>query len=247
MNGIVLSLVATAITLVWSAGTTNVAHCASGFSGLQVDLKPDTKPKYIRAQLRAKTDLQQVAFRFDNESWQPAVKSQEKPATHVMKHARAVYSGREVAVRAQNTRTDRWIVIRGKINADMKFEESERKIVSEEEATKLTGSKQAHPKAQTGGIGSRFLAELNNYRARMGRGSLTYDHSLEAIASRNNQAGGYHNYTGGTPQVWAFGSPSVTGTLRQWQNSPPHNAILLGGYRAVGIAFDGRNWTANFR
>jgi uncharacterized protein YkwD len=76
---------------------------------------------------------------------------------------------------------------------------------------------------------------------------VSYDHTLEAIAARNNQAGGYHNYTGGTPQIWAMGSSSVAGTLQQWQNSPPHNSILLGGYSRVGIAHDGRNWTANFR
>jgi hypothetical protein len=217
------------------------------FESARVELSADEQPQYVRASLRAAAQLKNVSFRFDDEPWQPTVVDADQDVAYTMKHARAAFAGRRVLAKAQDPETEKWIVISGEIDAEDDFNEKERKIVDEDEISKtMTGVLSENAEGLNGYPGE-FLGMVNSYRARMGRGPLSYDRSLEAIAARNNQVGGYHNYTGGTPQIWAMGSSSVSGTLRQWQNSPPHNSILLGGYSRVGIAHDGRNWTANFR
>ena len=244
-----LSLVVLTALLAVPVSETRAEDGLADFEKTRVELSADEKPQYVLARLHASAKLKNVSFRFDDEPWQPTVADLEQHVTYTMKHPRAVIAGRRITAKAQSPTTQHWIVISGKINAQENFEELDRKIVDNVEAAKVGSLADVASRDATGldGYPGDFLSIVNDYRARMGRGALTYAHSLEAIAARNNQAGGYHNYTGGTAQVWAMGSSSAAGTVRQWQNSPPHNVILLGGYSRVGISHDGRNWTANFR
>ena len=75
-----------------------------------------------------------------------------------------------------------------------------------------------------------FLASLNLWRSWYGRGPVGWDAGLAALAASN---AGVHDGTAN--QCWSS-SPSLMTSLRMWQGSPAHAAILLGATVAVGAS-----------
>jgi hypothetical protein len=79
-----------------------------------------------------------------------------------------------------------------------------------------------------------FLVALNAWRAQNGRGPVGWDTNLAAAASRNDAIHSPGSFAG-RGQCWSS-SPSYLESLRLWENSPPHAAILLGATTAVGCS-----------
>lgn len=219
---------------------------------LQVNVESGEE-EYVHLVIGSERVLTKVAASFDDEQWQPVVElSGVEGSKFRTKHGRFPIPGRQVRVRAYDPELKKYVVATSalKVTGDsvglqkvnVQYQDAAPSLAKADGLT--DGSNLKTPDSYQG----RFLRLLNRYRASRGLGPLSYSKELEGIAAINNQRGGYHRYTGGTPQVWAMGSATADGTLRQWQNSPGHNAILLGrGYSRVGIHFDGRGWTANLR
>lgn len=218
---------------------------------LRLELVPAKQENYAHVQLEGRSDLTKVGCSFDNEPWQPM--NEQESGNFRTKHPRSAFDKRSIRVQAFDPVSKKYVVLATKLSV-AKGDASLAKVSTEQSDKATPSSKEASPQvagttpSQSGGYQGEFLSLVNSYRASRGLGSLSYDNRLETIAAINNQRGGGHRYTGGTAQVWAAGSATASGTLRQWQNSSGHNAILLGrGYSRIGIHYDGRGWTANLR
>jgi hypothetical protein len=86
-----------------------------------------------------------------------------------------------------------------------------------------------------------FLAALNQWRAWHGRHPVSWDANLAAWAATN---AGVHD--GRPMQCWS-GQRSLLASLRAWEASPAHAAILLTATVAVGAAPCPSGATANCR
>lgn len=224
-------------------------------SELVLKIAPAEQDNYIHITVTGDREVASLKCSVGDEEWQPMVEVEVvegQAKTFRTKHPRFVQNDRPVRVRAFDSTLEKYVLLSTKLMVDQED------VSLAEVKTSLTKkpqlvAKRANVKAPSasrgvGGYRGEFLSLVNSYRAGRGLSSLTYSQSLESIAAINNQRGGYHRYTGGTAQVWAAGSATARGTLRQWQNSSGHNAILLGrNYGQIGIHYDGRGWTANLR
>jgi uncharacterized protein YkwD len=221
---------------------------------LRLELVPAKQENYVHIQLEGRSDLTKLGCSFDDEPWQPM--TEQESGNFRTKHPRSAFDKRSIRVQAFDPLSKKYVVLATKLSV-AKGDVSLAKVstkrtdaatpASKDSSRQVAGTAPSQPSG-IGGYQGEFLSLVNSYRANRGLGSLSYDNSLESIAAINNQRGGGHRYTGGTAQVWAAGSATASGTLRQWQNSSGHNAILLGGgYSRIGIHYDGRGWTANLR
>jgi uncharacterized protein YkwD len=54
------------------------------------------------------------------------------------------------------------------------------------------------------------------------------------------RAAGWHGHAAGEAIAWGCGKPAnAASTVRAWLHSPPHRAILLGGYNRAGVGVRG--------
>jgi uncharacterized protein YkwD len=217
---------------------------------------PAEQDNYIHVSVQGKRRLTTLGCSFDNEPWQPMSELKEPTFTYRTKHPRYGFGDRSVRVRAFDPESKKYILLSSKITVAKEIVSLSKATtrlsdtaIPENIAAVSKGAAAPRPLAsRIGGYRGQFLSMVNSYRATRGLSALRYSQSLEDIAAINNQRGGQHRYTGGTAQVWAAGSSTASGTLRQWQNSSGHNAILLGrNYQQIGIHYDGRGWTANLR
>ena len=90
-----------------------------------------------------------------------------------------------------------------------------------------------------------FLSQLNQWRARNGRGPLQWDGNLASYAASNT---GVHapGSSGGGSQCWS-GYSSLTQSLSLWIASPAHASILLNANVSVGASACPSGSTANCR
>lgn len=92
---------------------------------------------------------------------------------------------------------------------------------------------------------SGFLAALNAYRAMAGRPALSWDSNLAAWAAANSRWP--HGTTAPGAGQCSARTVSYQEALRQWINSPPHQAILMGATTCVGVSPCAFGMTVNAR
>lgn len=105
---------------------------------------------------------------------------------------------------------------------------------------------------------------LNQYRAQMGKGALTYDVKLEASIQGHCRHMALHGFfdhvspetavkdpfvrapqcgTGANAENIAVGQQTPTAVMTAWKNSPGHNTNMLNGsWKRVGICRSGGYW-----
>ena len=88
-----------------------------------------------------------------------------------------------------------------------------------------------------------FLAALNAYRAMAGRPALSWDSSLAGWGAANSIWP--HGTTAPGAGQCSARTTSYQEALRQWINSPPHQAILLGATTCIGVSPCAFGMTAN--
>lgn len=92
---------------------------------------------------------------------------------------------------------------------------------------------------------SGFLAALNAYRAARGKHPLSWDSTLAGWAAANSIWP--HGTTAPGAGQCSARTTSYQEALRQWINSPPHQAILLGATTCIGVSPCAFGMTANAR
>jgi hypothetical protein len=96
-----------------------------------------------------------------------------------------------------------------------------------------------------------FAAILNEYRSSAGLPPVSYDPSLSAWASQNNEVqhrrGIGHHVNPNCNQNCAYNTQDAVSTAEEWMNSPGHRANLLSpSISRFGIAYGpGPYWTLN--
>ena len=117
-----------------------------------------------------------------------------------------------------------------------------------------------------GDFHKKFLCLLNNYRITQGLNTLSYNSSLNNAALAHSiwmKANGVLNHIGendstfderciqaGTTcdgEILAYGFYSAQELLTIWQDSPQHNAIMLGNHTLVGLGVEIKYTTAVFK
>ncbi len=117
-----------------------------------------------------------------------------------------------------------------------------------------------------GGFATEFLCLLNNYRKANGKGAVSYNSTLSAVALKYSQymqsanffahvaPDGTHYYercaAGGIScqgENLAMGFSSAQNLFDMWRTSATHNANLLGPYTQVGLGVSGKYATLEFK
>lgn len=100
----------------------------------------------------------------------------------------------------------------------------------------------------------KALAIINAHRARYGRHALILDLQMSQQAWNHSRVqcmrGQHHSRLPYAECVFVYGG-SIQGAMAGFFRSPPHNGIILGGFRRIGIGYASMNgrraWTLVFR
>jgi hypothetical protein len=99
-----------------------------------------------------------------------------------------------------------------------------------------------------GSSGSALLDAVNAHRARSGLAPFRYNQNLVNISAENDRRGGYHNYTGGRPQIWS-GAGDINSSINMWMSRQyynSHGVMLMGGYSEAGVYCGSHGCTITF-
>ncbi|KAJ2764243.1 hypothetical protein IWQ57_005240 [Coemansia nantahalensis] len=122
------------------------------------------------------------------------------------------------------------------------------------------------PPAYSNDWKSQMLQHLNSIRAEVGKGPVTLNQNLNALAQDHSQyqasvntmthsdPGGslgsrcsqYGIDWSGVAENVAYNYPDVASVMQGWKTSPGHYANMIGNYNSVGFGVSSNYWTQDF-